>query len=96
MKNIFTSNNELTIEGCSRLMQNFNLKSINQKEFDNIWETCLFGEEKKAKKNPTREALYELILKASDKNLTLTNYIISKVKNQISECIEHMRITSCT
>jgi uncharacterized UBP type Zn finger protein len=56
----------------------------------------LFGEEKRAKKNPTREALFELILKASDKKPEITNYIISKVKTQISECIEHMRITSCT
>lgn len=44
MKNIFKSNNELTIEGCSKLLHNFNLNVINEKEFDDLWENCLFGE----------------------------------------------------
>ena len=26
----------------------------------------------------------------------MTNHIIEKIKNKISECIQHMRITSCT
>jgi len=26
----------------------------------------------------------------------MTNYVIKKIKKQIYECIEHMRITSCT
>lgn len=51
LKNILHEKNELTIEGCAKLLSNFHLsKEVAEKEVELLWDTCLFGRETSCKK----------------------------------------------
>jgi hypothetical protein len=59
MENILNEKNELTIEGCAKLLSNFHLGAeVAEREVELLWENCLFGRETSCKKEPTRQAIY--------------------------------------
>lgn len=37
LQNILNQNNELTVEGCARLLTNFTLMDFTYEKFENIW-----------------------------------------------------------
>ena len=44
LNNILKEKNELTIEGCAKLLSNFHLsKEIAEREIEVLWDNCLFG-----------------------------------------------------
>ncbi len=59
LRNILNEKNELTIEGCAKLLSNFHLGAeVAEREVELLWENCLFGRETSCKKEPTRQAIY--------------------------------------
>ena len=55
IQNILNQNNELTVEGCARLLCNFKLNDVTFEKFEAIWKKCLFGPSEFAcKKEQTR------------------------------------------
>jgi hypothetical protein len=59
LKNILYEKNELTIEGCAKLLSNFHLgKEVAEKEIEILWDNCLFGQSTSCKKEQTRQAIY--------------------------------------
>lgn len=44
LNNILNEKNELTIEGCAKLLSNFHLSNeVAKKEIEVLWDNCLFG-----------------------------------------------------
>lgn len=59
LNNILKEKNELTIEGCAKLLSNFHLsKEVAEREIEVLWDNCLFGLETSCRKEATRQALY--------------------------------------
>lgn len=61
-----------------------------------LWDTCLFGRETSCKKEATRQAIYELILKFCDNNKELTDKVVKKTLSTIETRIKSIKITYST
>lgn len=61
-----------------------------------LWESCLFGRETSCKKEPTRQAIYELILKICENNKDLTDKVVRKTLATIEGRIKAVKITYST
>jgi hypothetical protein len=97
LKNILNERNELTIEGCAKLLSNFHLGTeVAEREVELLWENCLFGRETSCKKEPTRQAIYELILKICENNKELTDKVVRKTLATIDARIRAIKITYST
>ena len=67
-----------------------------EREVELLWENCLFGRETSCKKEPTRQAIYELILKICENNKDLTDKVVRKTLNTIDSRIRAIKITYST
>ena len=68
LENILNNNNELTVEGCTKLLVNFKLDNIPIDAFYKIWSERLFNPETICKKEQTKAILYDLIVKIAESN----------------------------
>lgn len=94
-ENVSNNNNELTVEGCAKLLCNFNLEGLSLDFFKSIWEERLFNPDTICQKKQTKDTLYELILKLCEDNEKYTDQIIEKVKETIEDKAQRMKIVYC-
>lgn len=94
-ENVRTNNNELTVEGCAKLLCNFSLEGLSFEFFKSIWEERLFNPNTICKKKQTKETLYELILKLCEDNKGYTDRVIGCVKETIEDKAQRMKIVYC-
>ena len=68
IEHILNNGNELTVEGCTKILCNFQLKGLPIDIFKRVWKERLFDPKTGCKKVQTKEVIYELILKISLSN----------------------------
>lgn len=95
LENILKNTNELTVEGCAKLLCNFNLSDIPIESFYDIWSERLFSPSTICKKEQTKSTLYELIIKIATSNPQYINEIIETVQDTIEEKSSKMKINYC-
>lgn len=83
------------MEGCAKLLCNFNLEGLPFDFFKSIWEQRLFNPDTICNKKQTKDTLYELILKLCDDNPTYTDLIVKSVKETIEDKAQKMKIVYC-
>ena len=71
------------MEGCAKLLCNFNLEGLSYNFFEEIWEERLFNPDTICKKKQTKDTLYDLILRICEDNGDYTDKIIKSVKETI-------------
>lgn len=91
-ENVSSNNNELTVEGCAKLLCNFNLEGLSFDFFKSIWEERLFNPDTICQKKQTKDTLYELILKLCEDNEKYTDKVIGIVKETIEGKAQKMKI----
>jgi ubiquitin carboxyl-terminal hydrolase 34 len=97
LNNILKEKNELTIEGCAKLLSNFHLsKEVAEREIEVLWDNCLFGLDTSCRKEATRQALYELILKVCENSKEVTDIIIKKTLATIADKFRQIKIVYST
>ena len=97
LDNILHEKNELTIEGCAKLLSNFSLTgNVAEREVELLWDNCLFGRETSCKKEATRQAIYELILKVCEGSRGVTDKVIARSRETLETRIKEMKITYST
>lgn len=95
LDNILNNTNELTIEGCGKLLCNFQLNNVPLEAFLKIWSDRLFNPSTICKKEQTKNILYELILKIASSNPQYMEKIIDTVQSTIEDKSIKMKITYC-
>jgi hypothetical protein len=95
LDNILNNTNELTIEGCGKLLCNFQLNNVPLEAFLKIWSDRLFNPSTICQKEQTKKILYELILKIASSNPQYMETIIDTVQSTIEDKSIKMKITYC-
>ena len=95
LDNILKNTNELTVEGCAKLLCNFNLSDIPIEAFYDIWSDRLLNPTTTCRKEQTKSILYELIIRIATSNPQYVNEIIETVQDTIEDKSSRMKINYC-
>ena len=94
---ILSETNELTIEGCAKLLLTFPLcKEVIMEKVEALWDSCLFGFHTSCDSESAREALFELVLKVCEDNKEVVNLITKKTLGVINDKFEKINLEYST
>ena len=95
LENILQNTNEVTVQGCAKILCNFSLNGFPIESFHDIWSKKLFGPTTACRKEKVKSALYELIMKIAASNPQCIDEVISTVQNTIADKPSRMKISHC-